>query len=85
MLACVDLDALAGAQLVERLAGQLAVARKLAHRIIDVAVARAVGEPFASSSCDHVACICGMYSRRARLDVGLQDAERRRILVHAPR
>ena len=38
--AVVDLDALAGAQVVERLAGELAVAREAAHRVVHVAVAR---------------------------------------------
>ena len=43
--------ALAGAQLVERLARQLAVARELAHREVDVAVVGAVGQALALRAC----------------------------------
>ena len=44
LLAVEHRHALAGAQLVDRLAGELAVAGELAHRVVDVAVRRAVAE-----------------------------------------
>ena len=53
-LSAVDLDALAGAQVVERLARELAVAGELAHRVVHVAVGRAVRERLALQRADHV-------------------------------
>src|SRR5256885_15555628 len=50
----VDLDALAGAQLVERFPRQPAVPGKAAHGEVDVARGRAVSEPFLLQATDHV-------------------------------
>ncbi len=81
LLGAIDLDALAGAQLVERLAGEPAVTRKLAHRVIDVAVRGLVGKPALLQHPDHVEHALHVL-RRARLDIGFFDAERRGVLVH---
>ena len=81
LLAEVDLHALAGAQVVERLARELAVAGKLAHRVIDVAVRRAVGEAALLEHADHLQHP-GDVLGRARLEVGLLDPERGGVLVH---
>ena len=54
VLVAVGGHALAGLQLVERLARQAAIARKLAHRKIDVTIGRAVGQPLGLEAADHV-------------------------------
>ena len=61
-LADIDLDALAGAQVVERLARQLAVAGKFAHRVVHVAVGRLVGEAVVLPAWRSWSSICGTYS-----------------------
>ena len=74
-------DALAGAQLVERLARQLAVAVELAHRVAHVAVGGDVGQALLLETRDqrlHLRHVVG----GARLVVGAQHAERVGVLVH---
>ena len=74
--------ALAGAQLVERLARQLAVAGELAHREVHVAVGGAVGQALALRACRSGRSICGTYSVARGSCVGGCDAERGDVLVH---
>ena len=78
----VDLDALAGAQLVERFPRQPAVPGKAAHGEVDVARGRAVSEPFLFQAADHVDHLRNVL-RRARLVIGLLHAERRCVFVYA--
>jgi len=56
--AAVDIDPFAGAQIVERLAGQLAVTGKIAHRVIDVAVGALIGQAIVFELADQ-SSICG--------------------------
>jgi hypothetical protein len=72
---------LAGAQVVERLARQLAVARKLAHREVDVAVLGRIGEPVGLEQFDdpeHLRDVIG----GTRLQVGRLHPQRGEVLVH---
>ena len=81
LLGRIDLDPLAGAQIVERLAGQFSVAGKLAYRVIHVAIGCLVGQAVVFQLADdalHLRHILG----GARLVVGAQDAQRVGILVH---
>ena len=52
-LAVVHRHALARAQLIERLAAEAAIGRKLAHRIVHVAIGRTVGQPLVLELADH--------------------------------
>src|SRR5437588_11239964 len=52
--ALIDLDALAGAQVVDRFAGQLAVTGEIAHRVIDVAVAVLIRQALADQLPDQI-------------------------------
>ena len=73
--------ALTGAQIIERLARELSVARELAHSVIDVAAAGAVGQTFLLQCVDdlqhlrHVVC-------SPRLNGGRLNAQRADVLVH---
>jgi hypothetical protein len=42
--AVIHFDALAGPQIIQRLAGQIAVTGKLAHRVVDIAIRRLIGQ-----------------------------------------
>ena len=81
LLRVVRGDALARAQVVERLARQLPVVRELAHRVIDVAVGRLVRVAVRLERLDHAEHLRDELGR-ARLDVGPLDAERAFIVVH---
>src|SRR5581483_1616289 len=72
-LAGIDLDAFARAQLIERLAGKLAVAGKAAYREVDVARGRLIGEMVVLQAADERLHLRHVL-RGARLVVGLQDA-----------
>jgi hypothetical protein len=76
-----DLDALAGAQIVERLPRKLPVAGKLPHGIVHVAVIGQIGELAGLENVDHFEHAVDVL-RRARLEIGLFDAERRGVFVH---
>jgi hypothetical protein len=83
LLAVEDGHPLAGTQLVDRLAGQLAVAGELAHREVDVAVGRAVGQPLAlqrGNELEHLRHVAG----GRRFVRGPRDAERIEVGVHRP-
>ena len=75
-----DLDARAGEELVEVLAGELAVAGEPAHREVDVAVRPRRRCP-CSTSAAISATISGMCSVTLGSSVGGQHAERRHVLV----
>ncbi len=81
LLAGQHVHALAGAQVVQRLARELPVIRKLAHREIDVAARRAIGEAAVLERLDHLQHARDMLGC-ARLEIGLFDPERRVVLVH---
>ncbi len=81
VLAGSGLDALAGAQFIQRLARELAVAGKLAHREVDVAVVRLVGERLLLEPADELLHLRNVVGS-ARLVVGLLDAESADVLVH---
>ena len=53
VLAVEHRDTFARMQFVDRLAGQLAIAGKLAHRVVHVAVGRAIGQSFLLQRPDH--------------------------------
>ena len=69
------------AQLIQRLAGELAVTGKLAHRVIDVAALRLVGQALALQRPDHVQHATYVL-RGARLMIGFLHPEGGRVLVH---
>src|SRR5262249_45465089 len=75
------LDALAGAKLIERLAREPAVAWKLAHREVHVAVGGLVRERLLLELPDHLEHLRDVV-RRARLLIRLLYAERADVLVH---
>nr|GEU28296.1 hypothetical protein [Tanacetum cinerariifolium] len=80
-LAGVHIHALAGAQVVERLAGQAAIFGEVAHRVVDVAVRALVRQVFPFQLLDqrqHLRHVLG----GARHQRGRQDAQRARVLVH---
>ena len=54
LLGLIDVDALAGAQIVKRLARELAVPGELAHREIHVAIARLVGQTIGFELTDQI-------------------------------
>ena len=72
---------LAGAQVVERLAGQTAVARKCPHGVVHIAIGRAIGQAFAFQAADHRHHIRHVFGR-ARLMRGAQHAQRVKVGVH---
>jgi len=72
--------ALAGMQLVQRLARELAVAGELAHRVVHVAVGRAVGQALVFQGGDHREHLRHVLGG-ARLVRGALDAQRVGILV----
>ena len=81
MLAVEHRHALSGAQFVERLARQLAVAGKLAHREVHVAIVGAVGQPLAferANQVQHLRHVVG----GTRLVRRRQDAQQADVLVH---
>ena len=79
-LAVIDGHAFAGLQLVERLARQLAVARKLAHREVHVAGAGLVGQAALLQPVYHAQHLRHIVGG-ARLEVRALYAQRIRILV----
>ena len=81
LLAVKYSHALTGAQIVERLARKLSVARKLAHSVIDITAAGAVGQTFLLQCVDdlkHLRHVVG----GARLNGGRLDTQRADVLVH---
>jgi hypothetical protein len=81
LLRGVDLHALACAQLVERFARKLAVARETTHRVVHVAACRLIGEFLELELADersHLPYVLG----GARFVVGLLHAEGGAVLVH---
>ncbi len=82
-LGLVDLDARAGAQIVELLARELAVARELAHRVQHVAVVGDVGVALVDQLPDHPDD-SGHVLGGARLAIRPGDAERGAVLVALP-
>src|SRR5262245_43207478 len=83
LLAGIDLDSFPRAQLVQRFARELAVARESAHRVVDVATDRAVRETAMLERVDHPDHLRDV-AGGARLLIGLLDAELGCILVHEP-
>ena len=84
-LAALDRDALSGAQVVERFARELSVARKLAHRKVDIAalgaIVRLIRQLLLLQQLDqpqHLRHVLG----RTRLRIGHRQSERCKILVH---
>ncbi len=77
-------DTLARAQLVEVAARKLSVVRKAAHRVEDVAVGAAIGMALLLERGDHLHHRRHV-SRRARLRVGLEQVQARRILAEGDR
>ena len=75
------LDALARIEIVERFARKLAVARKIAHRVVDVTVRRHVSEPLLLQQTNDFLHLGDVFGR-ARLKIRLDYAQRSRILVH---
>ena len=77
----IHVHALAGAQVVQRFAGKLAVFGKFAHGVIHVAVGRgigfAVGDQIFNHG-NHLADVFGGFG----LDVGAQHAQRVAVFVH---
>ncbi len=80
-LRLVDLDARAGAQVLELLAGELAVRREARDRVVDVAVRADVGVAARDQPADHRDDL-GDVRGRARLVVRLLEADRGEVLVH---
>ena len=81
LLAVPHRDALARMQFVDRLARQLSVAGKFAHRVIDVAVVGPVGQSLVFEQADdlqHLRHVIG----GARIVVGTLDAQRIGVAVH---
>jgi hypothetical protein len=81
LLGGIDVDALAGAQLVQRFAGELAVALEAAHGVVHVAGAGLVSELFVFQPVDEIQHLRHVL-RGARLVIRFLDAERGRVLVH---
>ncbi len=81
LLAAIDRHALAGLQLVERLARQLAVAGKLAHRVVDIAVVRRVGQALVLELADDVQHLRHVVGG-ARVVRGAFDAQGVEVAVH---
>ena len=79
-LRLIDLDAGAGPQVAELLAGQLAVALEAADRIEHVAVGGRVGVALLDQRLDHRDDL-GDIGGRPRLVLGDLDAERREVLL----
>ena len=81
VLAFLHRHALTGAQLVKRLARQLAVTREFAHGIVHVAASTPISQPFFLEDADH-----GQHLRhivgRTRLQRRRLDIEGANILVH---
>ena len=72
---------LTGSQFIERLARQPAIVGKTAHRIIDVAVGRAIGQIVSLQQTDQIEHLRHVLGG-TRLMVGAQHAERIEVLVH---
>jgi hypothetical protein len=72
----VDLDALAGAQILQRLAGQMTVIGKALHRVVDVAIRRRIGMTALDQVCDHVQHLADIFGG-ARLMVRRLHPQRR--------
>jgi hypothetical protein len=81
LLAGHDVDALAGAQVFQRLAGKLAVTVELAHRIADVMAFGDIGVAVLFQGADHVQHLRHILGG-TRLGVRAQHAQRAGILVH---
>ncbi len=77
----VDHDPLARAQIVERLAGQLAITGEAPHREIHVAIIGEIGVVILLQQFDQAQHLRNEL-RRARLLIGRQDAERGEVLLH---
>jgi hypothetical protein len=83
-LAVIDRHALAGAQVVDALAAQLAIAVELAHRVVHVAALGPVGQAALFQALDqrqHLRHVFG----RTRLVVGAQQPDGGEVLVHRGR
>ncbi len=81
LLRVVRGDAFARAQIFDRLARELAVARELAHRVVHVAVARLIRVAVRFERLDHAEHLRNEVGG-ARLEVGPRDAERVRVFMH---
>ena len=80
-LAVLHRNAFTGAQLIQRFTRELAVARKLAHRVVHVAMGRAIGQALAFELADqrqHLRHVFG----GARLKGGGLDAQGANVGVH---
>ena len=77
LLRFADFDALTGAQVVERLAGKLAVAGEVANRVVHVAVRARIGEPLVDRACgSSAACAARNRWRAARSRAARRPARR---------
>ena len=77
----VDLDPLAGSQIVERLAGQSAVAREITHRKIDISIFSPIGQAIALECADQRQHL-GDEGGRPRLMIRLLHPESGGVLIH---
>ena len=83
-LARVHVDALARAQVVERLARQLAVVGEVAHGVIDVAVKALVSQVLRFELFDQAQHLRHVFGGARRV-VGRQNAQRGRVFIHVLR
>ena len=81
VLAIGHRHALTGAQIVDALARQLAVARKLAHREVHIAAAAAVGQAFGFERADHRQHLRHVIGG-TRLEGGRHGADGGQVLAH---
>ena len=84
LLAVIDRHALAGTQLVQALARQLAVALELAHGVVHIAIRGAVGQALVFQLADEVEHLTDVLGG-AGLVRGRLDAQRGDVLVHGQR
>ncbi|MDT4843544.1 hypothetical protein FQZ97_774780 [compost metagenome] len=80
-LGLVDLDARTDAQVLDLLARQLAIADEPADPVVDVAIARGIGEALVDQGLDHLVH-AGDVAGGARLGIRAQHAQARLVLVH---
>ncbi len=81
LLGGIDLDPLAGAQIVQRLAGQLAVTLELAHRVIYVTINSVISQPVGLQLVDQGQHL-GHELGGARLMIRTQHAQRIGVVMH---
>lgn len=81
LLGLIDLDARADLQVLDLAPRQLAVTDELADPVIDITIARCIGEAFIDERLDH-RVHAGDMVRRTWLDIRTQHVEASFVLVH---